>query len=151
MKEFCCKNSGKKVKIIPASFRNASKLKSEAMKCLKDSGVLDKLKDNLGDVKLATLIKELANLVISLDTSEGFNSAVMDCLSVCICDNTHALTEQYFNDCPELWEDYYEIVVSCVEENLRPFFKSLSSELQIRFPQIEEQQAQELPQTNISL
>lgn len=149
MIDFIGKNSGKRFKIIPASFKVACKLKVEAMKCLKDSGVLDKLKDNLGDIQISSLLKELASLIISLDTSEGFNNAVMECLSVCICDNTHAITEQYFNDCPELWEDYYEIVTKCVEVNLRPFFKSLSSELQTRFPQIEDSQAQELPQAKI--
>lgn len=144
MIDFVAKNSGKRIKIIPASFKNACKLKVEAMKCLKDSGVLDKLKENVGNIQISTILKELATLIISLDTSEGFNNAVMDCLSVCICDNSHAITEQYFNDCPELWEDYYEIVTKCVEVNLRPFFKSLSSELSTRFPQIEDSQQQEL-------
>lgn len=144
MIDFVAKNSGKRIKIIPASFKNACKLKVEAMKCLKDSGVLDKLKENIGNIQISTILKELATLIISLDTSEGFNNAVMDCLSVCICDNSHAITEQYFNDCPELWEDYYEIVTKCVEVNLRPFFKSLSSELSTRFPQIEDSQQQEL-------
>ena len=144
MIDFVSKNSGKRIKIIPASFKNACKLKVEAMKCLKDSGVLDKLKENVGNIQISTILKELATLIISLDTSEGFNNAVMDCLSVCICDNSHAITEQYFNDCPELWEDYYEIVTKCVEVNLRPFFKSLSSELSTRFPQIEDSPQQEL-------
>lgn len=144
MIDFVTKNSGKRIKIIPASFKNACKLKVEAMKCLKDSGVLDKLKENINNIQISTILKELATLIISLDTSEGFNNAVMDCLSVCICDNSHAITEQYFNDCPELWEDYYEIVTKCVEVNLRPFFKSLSSELSTRFPQIEDSQQQEL-------
>lgn len=144
MIDFVTKNSGKRVKIIPASFKNACKLKVEAMKCLKDSGVLDKLKENINNIQISTILKELATLIISLDTSEGFNNAVMECLNVCICDNSHAITEQYFNDCPELWEDYYEIVTKCVEVNLRPFFKSLSSELSTRFPQIEDSQQQEL-------
>ena len=151
MKEFICKNSGKRVKIIPASFRNACKLKVEAMKCLKDSGILIKLKESLGNIQLSALLKELATLVISLDTSEGFNNAIMECLNVCICDNSHAITEQYFNDCPVLWEDYYEIVIACCEVNLRPFFKSLSSELSTLLPQTEELQQQELPQTKASL
>lgn len=144
MIDFVARNSGKRIKIIPASFKNACKLKVEAMKCLQDSGVLDKLKENMGDIQISTILKELASLIISLDTSEGFNNALLDCLGVCICDNTHAITEQYFNDCPELWEDYYEIVTKCVEVNLRPFFKSLSSELSTRFPQIEDSQQQEL-------
>lgn len=148
MEEFISQNSGKKIKIIPAPFKSAMKLKVEAMKCLKDAGVLRGIK-NFDNIQLPALFRELANLIISLDTSDGFNNAVMECLSVCICDTTHALTEQYFNDTPALWEDYYEIVTKCVEVNLRPFFKSLVSELQIRFPQTEENQASELQQVKI--
>lgn len=144
--EFITKNSGKRIKIIPASFKNAANLKKEALKCLKDTGALDKIK-NLQNIEMSTLLNEIANLVITLDTSNGFEKAVMDCLSVCICDETHAITEQYFNDCPALWEDYYEIVAKCVEVNLHPFFKSLVSECKTRFNQLEEgTPQQELPQ-----
>lgn len=139
--EFTAKNSGKSIKIIPASFRTAMKLKTEAFKCLNKTNTLEKIKD-LKNIELTTLFSEIANLLVEADTSEGFNNAVMECLSVCICDKTHAITEQFFNDCPELWEDYYEIVSNCVEVNLRPFFKSLASELQTRFTQIEDIQPQ---------
>ena len=146
--EFTAKNSGKSIKIKPASFQNAMKLKQEAFKCLNNTRALEKIKD-LKNIDLSTLFSEIANLLVEADTSEGFNKAVMECLSVCICDNTHAITEQYFNDCPALWEDYYEIVSKCVEVNLRPFFKSLASELQTRFNQVEEPQAQLSPQAKI--
>ena len=146
--EFIAKNSGKKIKIIPASFKNAVNLKKEAFKCLNQTNALDKIKD-LKNIELSTLFSEIANLLVVADTSNGFERAVMECLSVCICDDTHAITEQYFNDCPALWEDYYEIVSNCVEVNLRPFFKSLVSELQTRFNQIEEPQTQTLPQAKI--
>ena len=140
--EFTAKNSGKSIKIIPASFKTAMKLKIEAFKCLNKTNALEKIKD-LKNIELTTLFSEIANLLVEADTSEGFNNAVMECLSVCICDKTHAITEQFFDDCPELWEDYYEIVSNCVEVNLRPFFKSLASELQTRFNKIEEIPAQQ--------
>lgn len=139
--EFITKNSGKKIKIIPASFQKAVNLKKQAFKCLNNTKALEKIKD-LKNIELTALFSELANLLVEADTSDGFFKAVMDCLSVCICDDTHAITEQYFNDCPALWEDYYEIVSKCVEVNLRPFFKSLASELQTRFTQIEDTQPQ---------
>ena len=146
--EFTTKNSGKSIKIKPASFQCAMRLKKEAFKCLNKTNALEKVKD-LKNIELTTLFSEIANLLVEADTSDGFNKALMDCLSVCICDGTHAITEQYFNDCPALWEDYYEIVSKCVEVNLRPFFKSLASELQTRFNQIEEPQVQELPQAKM--
>jgi hypothetical protein len=146
--EFIVKNSGKKILIKPSSFQNAMRLKQEAFKCLNKTNALDKIKD-LKNIELTTLFSEIANLLVEADTSEGFYKALMDCLSVCICDGTHAITEQYFNDCPELWEDYYEIVSHCVEVNLRPFFKSLASELQTRFNQVELPQVQESPQAKM--
>lgn len=150
--EFTAKNSGKNIKIVPASFKVAMDLKKEAFKCLNKTNALEKIKDIIKDIKnieLSALFSTLANLLVEADTSDGFNKAVMECLSVCICDGTHAITEQYFNDTPILWEDYYEIVANCVEVNLRPFFKSLVSELQTRFNNHEEPQAQELPQAKI--
>lgn len=143
--EFITKNSKKSIKIVPASFKSAINLKKELFKCLNKSNSLEKFKD-FQNVDMKNVLSELANILIEADTSDGFNRAVMDCLSVCICDNTHALTEQYFNDCPALWEDYYEIVSNCVEVNLRPFFKSLVSEFQTRLNKIGELPKQELPQ-----
>lgn len=143
--EFITKNSKKSIKIVPASFQSAINLKKELFKCLNKSNSLEKFKD-FQNVDMKNVLSELANILIEADTSDGFNRAVMDCLSVCICDNTHALTEQYFNDCPALWEDYYEIVSNCVEVNLRPFFKSLVSEFQTRLNKIGELPKQELPQ-----
>ena len=139
MEQFITKNSQKSIKIIPANFRNAHILNCETLKCLKGTDFLKKIKD-FQNTDVSTLFGELANLIIDIDTSEGFNKAVMNCLSVCICDDTHALTEQYFNDCPELWDDYYEIVIKCVEVNLRPFFKSLGSEFSTQLKQLEESQ-----------
>lgn len=146
--EFTAKNSGKNIKIVPVSFKVAMNLKKEAFKCLNKTNALEKIKD-IKNIELSALFSSLANLLVEADTSDGFNKAVMECLSVCICDGTHAITEQYFNDTPILWEDYYEIVSNCVEVNLRPFFKSLVSELQTRFNSLEEPQAQELLQVKI--
>lgn len=136
MLEFTTKNSGKSVKIIPAPFKDAIKLKKEVLKCLNDAGIIKGLKlETMKNIEVADVFSSLSNLLITMDTSEGFEKAVFDCLKVCILDNTHSITIQLFNDKPELQEDYYEIISKCCEVNLRPFFKSLVSELSNRLGQ----------------
>lgn len=132
--EFTAKNTGKSVKINHASFRDALTLKKETMKCLQNAGIIGDVEfDKVKTMDTSDMFSVLSNLLITMDTSESFEKAVFDCLKVCIYDNKHAITTQLFEDIPELQEDYYEIVSSCCEVNLRPFFKSLSTALETRF------------------
>lgn len=130
--EIITTNTQKKVIINPASFSEASTLKKEAMKCLSNAGLFKNLDfASISTMETSKIFGVLSELIVSMDSSTGFENAVFDCLSRCSCDNK-AITRQLFDDNPELREDYYEIVAKCVEENLRPFFKSLSSELSNR-------------------
>ena len=149
--EFTAKNSGKSVKINPASFKNAIALKKEVLKSLKDAGVIDDINlEKLKNVNISDVFTSLANVILSIDTSDSFESALFDCLNVCIYDNKFAITQQLFDDKPEIQEDYYEIITKCCEVNLRPFFKSLYSELSTRLSQLEEPQEQALePSLNL--
>lgn len=151
MEEFVTKNSKKIVKIIPASFKDAIALKKEMLKSLKDAGIIKGITlDSLKNLEVADIINSVATLLISMDISETFDNALFNCLKVCIYDNKHSITQQLFDDIPELQEDYYEIVSKCCEVNLRPFFKSLVSELSTRLNQLElDIPKQELPQTTI--
>lgn len=151
MEEFVTKNSKKTVKIIPASFKDAIALKKEMLKSLKDAGIIKGITlDSLKNLEVADIINSVATLLISMDISETFDNALFNCLKVCIYDNKHSITPQLFDDIPELQEDYYEIVSKCCEVNLRPFFKSLVSELSTRLNQLElDTPKQELPQTTI--
>lgn len=151
MEEFVTKNSKKTVKIIPASFKDAIALKKEMLKSLKDAGIIKGITlDSLKNLEVADIINSVATLLISMDISETFDNALFNCLKVCIYDNKHSITQQLFDDIPELQEDYYEIVSKCCEVNLRPFFKSLVSELSTRLNQLElDTPKQELPQTTI--
>lgn len=151
MEEFVTKNSKKTVKIIPASFKDAVALKKEMLKSLKDAGIIKGITlDSLKNLEVADIINSVATLLISMDISETFDNALFNCLKVCIYDNKHSITQQLFDDIPELQEDYYEIVSKCCEVNLRPFFKSLVSELSTRLNQLElDTPKQELPQTTI--
>lgn len=138
--EFITTNSKKSVKINPASFKDAMFLKKEVVKCLTSSGALEKIDvNNLSNTDIKAVFDGIASLIVSLDTSNGFENAVFKCLERCVYDNKFAITQQLFDDTPELWEDYYEIVSKCCEVNLSPFFKSLSSELSTRFKTPEEE------------
>lgn len=137
--EFLTNNSKKTVIINPASFQDAIFLKKEAMKCLTSSGALNNIDvNNLSKTDVKGLFDSFANLIVALDTSNGFENAVFKCLERCIYDNKHAITRQLFDDKPELREDYYEIVSKCCEVNLSPFFKSLSSVFSTRLASKEE-------------
>lgn len=135
--EFTAKNTGKLVKIIPATFKEAIKLKQEVLKCLKEAGIIKELKlETMKNIEVTDVFNSLSNLLITMDTSDGFYNAIFDCLKVCIYDNSYSITTQLFDDKHELQEDYYEIISKCCEVNLRPFFKSLISELSTRFGQL---------------
>ena len=137
MIEFTTKNGHKEVKINEASWRDASLLKKEALKCLGNTSILNDVK-NLTQLNSTVLFGEISKLIIGLDTSIEFEDAIMKCLSGCIYDGTHKIDENLFNDIPEAREDYYEIVSKCCEVNLRPFFKSLVSEFKMRFANLGE-------------
>lgn len=136
--EFTTQNTNKSVLIEAASFKDAVNLKKSTMKCL--TGVSKDLDfSNLTDIDVSKFFDTLAQLIINLDTSEEFETAVFECLKCCIYDYNERnikITRQLFDDIPELREDYYEIVTKCCEVNLRPFFKSLSTELSTRFKTI---------------
>lgn len=92
------------------------------MKCIQQaSEVLNDLKDITTTGALDAIIKVL----IAADTSSDFEKALFECLKHCLYDEFYPINEKLFEDKPEAIEDYYEIVAKCIEENLRPFFKSL--------------------------
>ena len=130
--EFITQNRQKNVKITAASFQNTVKLKQAVMKCLLDANVMKDVGDiqNLG---LSGIIDKVLNVLLTAETSTGFENTVFECLQTCIYDDKYKINKQLFDDIPEAREDYYEIVSKCVEVNLRPFFKSLVSELKTRF------------------
>lgn len=134
--EFKTQNGNVTVEILPASFRDASNLKKAIAKGLTGSHLLDNVNtSNLMDIKIDSIIQVL----VSIDTSDEFERAVMECLKCCVYDkgvNNLKITPQLFDDIPQAREDYYEIVTKCCEENLRPFFKSLVSEFKTRFNQL---------------
>ena len=133
--EFVTKNGNVVVLINPAPFKDACNLKKAVVKGLtgKELG-LDNV--NFLDLKVDSILHLLADI----DTSDEFERAVMECLNCCLYDKggkNIKITPQLFDDIPTAREDYYEIITKCVEENLRPFWKSLVSEFKTRFATIQ--------------
>jgi len=132
--EFITANTQKKVVINRATFRDASNLKKEVMKCLLNLKGIDIFTLNAQDkTKLLDVVIEL---LISADTSEGLENALFACLKTCLYDNFYAITPEFFDDKPEAIEDYYEIAAKCIEVNLRPFGKSLVTEYKARLAKL---------------
>ena len=134
MKEFKATNTGNKVIINCAKTKEVQRLKQV---------ILNEIKKNPIGIKLvgqgvSVLEKELdftgvldfiKDTLISIDTSDEFNEAIFNCLQYCTYKTVYKINEELFDneEIPEAREDYYEIIVACVEENLRPFLKSLIS------------------------
>lgn len=137
--EFITQNGHKECNITAASFKDAANLKKAVMKCLLNTDVLKGVDlENLKGLDMTKVFDVLGQLIINMDVSDEFEKAIFACLINCTYDGFHKIDMQFFNDFPEAREDYYEIVSKCCEENLRPFFKSLVSELKQRFQAITE-------------
>lgn len=134
MKEFKCASTGNKVIINCASIKDVQKLKQVILNEVKKSPIGIKLVG--GDKTLfekeldfTGVVDFIKDTLIGIDTSEEFNDAIFQCLQYCTYKNIYKIDEALFDNeqVPEAREDYYEIIFACVEENLRPFIKSLIS------------------------
>lgn len=76
-----------------------------------------------------TLLPLLQQIICDLESSKEFNAIVYNLLRVCTF-NGVIITQQLFNDKPELREDYYTLKIEVVKFNLAPFLKKLSGKLQ---------------------
>lgn len=135
MKEFKAANTGNKVKINCASTKDVLKLKQVIAKELIKHPIGLKLQEGGGkdlferDIDLSGIIEFIKNTLLSLDGSDEFNEVVFECLKYCTYKDVYKIDLELFDNktVPEAREDYYEIILTCVEENLRPFLKSLVS------------------------
>lgn len=133
--QFTTQNTNKEVLITAAAFKEAGKLKKIIMKELPN--VLKGVDiSKISELDMSIVFEKLATIISNLDSSNEFETAIFECLKPCIYDyngQNLKINLQLFDDIPEAREDYYEIIVKCCEVNLRPFFKSLYSELSIHF------------------
>lgn len=133
MKEFKATNTGNKVIINCAKVREVQRLKQVILNEVKKNPLGIKLSSGEGlfekEMDFTGVIDFIKDTLISIDTSEEFNEAIFECLKYCTYKTVYKIDEALFDneEIPEAREDYYEIITACVEENLRPFFKSLIS------------------------
>lgn len=139
--EIITKNGTKAVEIVPAKFKDAINLKKAVFECLKNTGILkDTGLDSLNNIDIAKVLDKLFSILLNAEISDKFETALFTCLTCCSVEVKgvkRKITQELFDELPDLKDDYYEIVSKCAEENLRPFFKSLVSELKTRFTQME--------------
>lgn len=147
MLEFKTVNTGAKVIINIAPYKKFLALKTAILHEIKESPLGVKLikeqsDKNVLDSKLdfTGFMDFLKNSIIGLDISEKVNEALFDCLTNCTY-NMQKITLDLFDTNPEIREDEYEIKLKCIEENFRPFVKSLASQWSILAPKIGESQA----------
>ena len=129
MKEFKGCN-GAKIVINEASWGDVRKLKKVlAIELLKlgidiDKEFLGQTEENL--MVGSKLFQLLKDVYLTLEASDDFNDEIMNCLQYCTYDNIQ-IKEQLFDDKPEAREDYYDMVIGCLEVNLSPFIKKILS------------------------
>jgi hypothetical protein len=113
--------SGAKVKINVADFISSMKLKKAIVEAVKESDV-DIAKIDLDNLKVGA-IDSILQIVLTADSSDNVQDAIFKCLERCTY-NSEKITKDIFEPV-EAREDYYEIVIACLKENLTPFFKPL--------------------------
>lgn len=127
--------SGAKIKINVADFEDAQNLKFAIQKALKAEGF--EMKD-MSDI-LSADMWPIAKLAMAVDCSKEVNEALWPCLARC-SRNGDKITKQTFEPV-DARQDYYEIAVSCIKENVGPLFVGVSAVLKKLFskPQSEGQ------------
>lgn len=146
MKDFKSELTGNRIVINPASFGEVKKLKNVLFNEIRNQPLGLKLVGNTNNVLDKTIdftavIDFFKNVLIGADISEEIETALWACLKHCTYQTTYRIDEDLFDKVPEAREDYYEIIISCIEENLTPFIKSLVSKWKTLAPKLGESQA----------
>lgn len=120
--EFTTQN-GSKVVMGYADFEDAMDLQSAILKEASKADFSLEGIDLSKDVDFSGLIKAGMSVAASKEVRE----LIFKCLARCTY-NGDKITKKVFED-PEARKDYYEIILACLKENLRPFFEGLISQL----------------------
>lgn len=146
MKDFKAANTGKRVVINPASYKEVKELKKVILQVIEKHPLGLKLLGQTNNIMekqidFSQLLDFIKNIVIGMDTSEEVENALFNCLRHCTYDTTKIINEELFDEVIEAREDQYEIFVACIEENLTPFIKSLVSMWNTLAPKLGNSQA----------
>lgn len=133
MTEFISK-SGVKIRIDPASFKDALKLKTDIEKALIKNNVdvanIDVDFDKLGKGNIDfAFITSISKYLMIIDSDENVHRSIFKCLERCLYKDLK-ITEETFEDI-EARVDYYEILTNCIKENMLPFLKTLFVDLKV--------------------
>lgn len=132
MKECTTANNATLV-LNDATFEEAINLQQEIFEQAK------KLKIDVGEIEIeqfgsvSSFLNCFKDLFLNLMTSQNFNKIIFQCLKHCTY-NDIQITKNLFEDIPDARGDYYEILKECIEYNLSPFMKSLTSQLLTLLP-----------------
>lgn len=162
MLDFQTENTGNRVVINTAPFKDVVALKNELLKELVKYPLGLKLKDLYGQGKgqikdilnkeldFTEVFDFLKNVVISSDTSDVLFDKIFNCLRYCTYNTAYKIDTNLFDEIKEARADYYEIIFACIRENLSPFFKSLISELKkvINLPDVSQVLTSEQVESN---
>lgn len=127
MVEFKTAARNASVMVNVANFDDAMELKNAVFREVSKEGI--KIEDFLnatGSTKEISL-DQVVKTVMQIDSSPFINAALFKCFMQCTY-NGEKITKKTF-DSAEAREDYYEIAIAVLKENLTPFFKGLLSRL----------------------
>lgn len=140
-KEFKLKSSGKTFIFNTAPTCEVKALKNVLFNEIKKYPLGIKLINNTASIfdkqiDFTAVFDFIKDCLISIDTSEEAESVIFDCLKHCVYDKVYKVTPDLFDEVEDARQDYYEIILICIEENLRPFIKSLVSTFSTRLEKL---------------
>jgi hypothetical protein len=129
--EFTTENEKAKVVINCATIADVKALKKALLVELQKYNTGLKIESNGADllnrnIDVTGLLDFAKNVLIGIDISDEIETALIPCLKICTWNN-FKITPTLFDEHPEARNDIYEIYYACMEANLRPFFKSLTT------------------------
>lgn len=143
MLDFTAENSGNRVVINTAPFRDVVALKNALLRefknyplgiklvtVLNSKSTKDTIKEILDkELDFTSIIDFIKDVLISSETSEDLTAQIFNCLKYCTYNTAYKIDYNLFDEVKEARADYYEIIFACIKENLSPFIKSLVSTL----------------------